>query len=646
MDVIPRSVLRHTLRLLKRWWAPALFAWIALLPVAARIRHPTLLGDDITRVVELIEQPLGALLVRPFNEHLSPAFDLVSWSTWQAIGHDLRLAPLGFCIASVLPWALLLVLLTAWLKRETGSSTAALIAVALAAQSPLALEAMWWYSAASFTYAVLGVQAALLGASLLGSRSRRALVLIGVGSALGPAASTIGVLAMPLAALRALIDPATTWRRKAQGTLAAFGGLGTYLFLRELAGAGLFWAVPKQNNGFAAPVSGLGYTLTVPGRILWPAMAGVPTSWMVKHLPTMLPWLLGLPVALLTAALTLAAKPKARWNRRLVLIGGAMIYLGYALTYCARAGLVRLGQWTEPQLLYDFGGRYHLLPLLGACTVIAAMLAALPLVRRGDLARGRPAAIGIIAGLLALAVNRYEDQHWAWMLWQPDQKPTLAALHRVGELARAEGVSRDQLTRAFDPVFRPWNGSVLLNPSYFHFMKLVEQAPVRVDRPLTDQEARARLLDRLTLREQLVLCAGACISMSKSGGPKPDAEALVVARRVKLQNARELTPGHYRVAGWRAFIEFEFDSAPEARFLSLPGLAADEDLTISWSDESGRWRSLQHVCWLKTPSPVAPAVIDLHRLVNWPTGREGRIRVVFTSDQGELALQQPPRLLR
>jgi hypothetical protein len=79
-----------------------------------------------------------------------------------------------------------------------------------------------------------------------------------------------------------------------------------------------------------------------------------------------------------------------------------MIYLGYALTYSARAGLVRMGQWTEPQLLYVFGGRYHLLPLLGACAIIAGVLAASPLVRRGDGGPGRPALIGIIVGLLAL----------------------------------------------------------------------------------------------------------------------------------------------------------------------------------------------------------------------------------------------------
>jgi hypothetical protein len=643
MDDRPRADFPHLFRMLKRWWAPVLFALIALQPVFARLRHPTLLGDDIARVVELIELPFGKLLARPFNEHLAPLFDFVSWLTWQAVGHDLRLAALGFCIASVLPWVLLLVLLGEWLKRETGSSTAALIAVALAAQSPLALEAMWWYSAASFTYAVLGIQAALLGASVLGSTPRRALILIGVGSALGPAGSTIGVLGMPLAVFRACIDPATSWRRKAQGSSAAFGGLGIYLVIRELIGAGLFRAAPKQSPGLAEPITGLGYAFTVPGRVLWPAMAGVPARWMVVNLSTGLAWLLG--ALALAALLILAAKPRASWNRRLVLVGGAMIYLGYALTYCARAGMVRLGKWTEPQMLYDFGGRYHLVPLLGACAVVAAVLAALPLVRRADGARGRPALIGIIAGLVALTVNRYDAENWRWMLEQPDQKPTLAALHRVGELAHAEGVSRDQLTKIFDPVFRPWNGSVRLNPYYFHFMKLVAQAPLTVDRPLPDEEARVRLLSRLTLLEQAVLTSGACVSMNTRTAPKPEGDALVVARRMKLKHAREVTPGNYRAMSCPAFIEYEFDSSLAARFLTLPGLAADQDLTISWRDESGQWRPLQHVCWLKTPAPVCEAAIDLQRLANWPTGRAVRIRVVFTQP-GELALSQPPCLLR
>lgn len=636
--------MQPALRLLKSWWAPIFFALIALGPVIARIRQPTLLGDDITRVVELIEQPIQALLFRPFNEHFAPLFDFVSWLVWQAVGQDLRLAPLGFCIASVLPWVVLLVLLAVWLKQETSSTTAALIGVALASQSPLALEAVWWYSAASFTYAVVGVQAALLGASWLSSRPRRAMVLIGLGSALGPTASTIGVLAMPLAALRAFIDSTTTWRQKIQGLVAACGGLGAYLGVRELAGAGLFRTVHSENKGFADPLNGLAYALTVPGRMLWPAIVGIPSSLTARHVPAVLAWVLG--ALALAALLAACARPRATWNRRLVLAGGVMIYLGYALTYCSRAGLVRLGQWTEFQLLYDFGGRYHLLPLLGACAVIAALAAAVPFVRRADCTPGRPALIGVVAGLVALGTQFDEQHHWVWMLRQPDQKPTLAALHRVGELARAEGISRNQLTRIFDPVFRDWNGSVRLNPDYFHYMKLVPQAPLKVDRPLPDDQARARLLSRLTLPEQMVLAAGACVSMSTPARAKPlPTETLVIARRVKLNHVREVSPGHYRAKNWPSYIEYEFELLQDARFLMLPGLAADQDLTISWCDDAGRWRTLQRVCWLETPRPTAAPVIDLHRLINWPSGSLGRIRVGFTHD-GELALEQPPRLLR
>jgi hypothetical protein len=146
----------------------------------------------------------------------------------------------------------------------------------------LMLEAMWWYSAASFTYAVLGVQAALIGATSLASRPRPALISIGVGSALGPTASTIGVLGMPLAVFRTLIDPKTAWRGKAQGTLAAFGGLGIYLVMRELIGAGLFQAAPRQAAGLAEPITVWAMPLPFQGAYYgprWPAFlrAGWPS---------------------------------------------------------------------------------------------------------------------------------------------------------------------------------------------------------------------------------------------------------------------------------------------------------------------------------------------------------------------------------
>ena len=81
---------------------------VAGVPLLRRLRHPTLQGDDITRLVDLIEQPFRDLIFLPFAEHVAPLFQLVSSVTWEAIGHDVRLAPAAYCFASVAAWAIVL----------------------------------------------------------------------------------------------------------------------------------------------------------------------------------------------------------------------------------------------------------------------------------------------------------------------------------------------------------------------------------------------------------------------------------------------------------------------------------------------------------------------------------------------------------
>ncbi len=184
--------------------------------------------------------------------------------------------------------------------------------------------------------------------------------------------------------------------------------------------------------------AGLLYAFSVPGRLLWPSTFGVPASLLVRAMPAVMVW--GAGVLAILLVLALLYWPPARRNRHLVLLGGAFIYLNYILIYCSRAGLVNRGIWTEPQLLYELGGRYHILPLLGLATIVAAALACLPAIRRCDARRGLPALVAAALGLVMLVAQHREARYWDWMLFQPDQHRTLGAVHSLGEVARAEHI--------------------------------------------------------------------------------------------------------------------------------------------------------------------------------------------------------------
>ena len=152
-----------------------------MVPVIRRLFHPTILGDDVTRIVDLVQFPFREPLFLPFAEHVAPLFQLVSRATWEVIGHDVRLAPLGFLggiglvVGSGLgaPWTLALC--------ETGSRTAVARCGCRAAQSPLVLETAWWYSASSFLWATAGILLAILGSTFV-SRGAPCCDLAMVGS--------------------------------------------------------------------------------------------------------------------------------------------------------------------------------------------------------------------------------------------------------------------------------------------------------------------------------------------------------------------------------------------------------------------------------------------------------------------------------
>ena len=231
------------------------------------------------RLVNLIEHPVRELMFWPCNEHIAFFFDLITWGCWQLIGHELRLAPLGYSVAAVLPWTLV----WRWRlggSRESGSRAASLVAVAIVAQSPLVVETAWWYSASSFAWAIVSILVVLLAAGSIEKRPIRSLLAIGLATADWAGGDIAGSLAMPLAILRGFANPkaahcAASLRSPALRSEAQM----SYMLACQLGGRGVIATARQNNAGMADPLAGLGYALTVPGRLLWPSAFGVPASW-------------------------------------------------------------------------------------------------------------------------------------------------------------------------------------------------------------------------------------------------------------------------------------------------------------------------------------------------------------------------------
>ena len=482
-----------------------------------------------------------------------------------------------------------------------------------------------------------------MGASALPRRPRGSLALIALGAALAPAGTTIGILAAPLAILRAVLAPCSR-RLKLFAVLAALSGVLAYVEACNLGGSDTVNSARVQNVSTIEPIAGLGYALAVPGRMLWPSTLGVPATWLATVPGPLAVW--GAGIAALSATLWLVSRQRAKWNRQLILVGAAMIYCGYVITYLPRVWMLRMNRWTELEFLYQAVGRYHVLPLMGLAAIVAAVISCWPRVGRFDAQKGLPAFAGAVVGLVMLVVQWKEASYWDFYLLEQDQKATFAALDALGKLAREEGISRAQLVRIIDPVMRPWNVSILVDrPAAFPLVKLAAHAPLSVAQPIGDDVALARLRKRLSPAECKALGADMCVSLY-AARPAPGARTVAVGRRYDVYGARELSAGHYQNTCGAGFIGFEFEPAPEARYLVLPGLKADQDVNLYWCDQKRQWRPGQGVRWLKSPACDGPVVIDLERLIHLSVKPLSRIVIQFTRPGGEIVLEGSPRLLR
>ena len=392
------------------------FAIICLYPHLSRLRNPSLFSDDVMRIADLQVGSLRSTLFRPFNEHMAPFFEAVSWVAWQLAGRDLEAASLAYTLASYAPYVLCLAVLGLVVRRELGSTATALVAVALFSLSSVYAEAIYWYSASSFTWALAWTLAALLAAGMATGGRRRAgsLAAAALAAMLAPSCSAIGLLAGPLGTLRMVSTRVGADRPRARaaamipmaGTLAYLGLCRAFRYQEVLAES------LERNIDLTI---GLASIARAPIDVLMPGLFGLGN---MDHL-------LGGGADLLLAGVALVGTlgwARSSRHRPLILCGLMMMIGGYALTYCVRT--VHGPHWI---LMVQ---RYHLFPQLGLVLVLAPALR--PALARFDARAGLALRAATLVALGLLLVHRADLKSEAKLYRFPDQGATLSAMERLG----------------------------------------------------------------------------------------------------------------------------------------------------------------------------------------------------------------------
>ena len=616
-----------------------IFVFVAILsvPHLSRIRHSSIYSDDIHRIADLQTRPLGALWFRPFNEHMSPFFETVSWLTWQAAGRELTNAPLAFTLASYVPFVLCLGLLTWWVRIETGSLTAALTSTAIFGLSPLYAETAYWYSASSFTWALFWTILVLLhtGSADASRGSGHRLVLL-IGSLLAPAASAVGLLAGPLGSLRLAAEPREQQRRRDWFTIAT-PMLGTLIYL---VGCASFRYVHVLQTGIhrSSDIPG-GFILALRA----PTAYLIPGTFGVQNIDLWLPS--GLNLALTGLGLAaIIAWSKRNHQRGLIATALALILGGYAITYPFR------NDHGDHWLLQI--ERFHMFPQLGL--VILITLFTQRRLSRFDQRPLMALALPTVIAALLLGINLSRFERSSRIYHFPEQPRTLAALNRLGAICRDEKITRQQCIAELEPVLTHWF------QADYNGLWMVPIPDGVSGHP--DSRVQGILLDRLDANDRKALWGGMDISRYAIAdehliGTSQDSPS--IGRLVKTDGARRgrLTqePGmrEYTMTAWPAYLEFEMpasrspNGAPlsDPRFLCLTCGPSAEPLEIYWAKLGEDWSPAR--CVRFKPAPGEPPrrwALPLDRMPHWNPADADRIRIRFVT--GPIIAVGEPRLIR
>ena len=574
-------------------------------------RYPSLFDDDFARVGDFRRSDLSSSLFRPFNEHLAPLFEFVSWLAWWGAARRVEGIADGFLVASYLAAAATVTCLAALVRLELRSTLAAMIAVSSFCLSTVSAETVLWYSAGSFQWAAATSLAAWFAATVATrSASPRSqtgwLIASGLFALASPLFSAIGALAGPLASLR-LISANRPERiklksRRTSIVAAIIPSLGTLAYVvlvvaNKTHGAAVSASVRRHLDIQAT----LWATVRVPSLVLIPKMVGLPSlsGWCPDRWAACSTMVLAFGVV--------AWAWRSRFHRGLIAVGLGWVIGGYLLAYSARAEVG--DRWILEV------GRYHLFPELGVICLASAILG--PWLDRLESRRRWAGLTGVIlvAGvgfaLQSPAMSELTRRSFRY----PNQGRAIAAALRLEAVCDAEQVPFAQATRIIDPTEPRW----FPRPSPFHpllYLFKVDQRPAR----RTDAEARLSVLQRLSPDDREAIFGG-----------------LNAARYLSVDRSREgeeawfpLDPigqgAEARIGEGKLFFEeFAVPERRDAVTLRLAGVTGGTKLEVWWSSGAGSWDSGRS--FRITVGPEG-ANIALSKMPHWRPGFARRFRAI------------------
>jgi hypothetical protein len=580
------------------------FGLAVLEPLRMRAKGPSIYADDVVRIAQVRTMPLSQMVVRPFNEHLAPLFELETAAVWSLCGERLSHAPLAFTLASLLPFLFCEIALLTLLRRETASWTAALAGVAVFGVTWLPIETAWWYSASSFAWSLLGV---LIAWTAMLRPGRRGLTIAILASLAAPAFSMIGILAGPIAVLRGAIGKpeSASGSRFSPKTLLPLAGTAGFLLFAAIFGhrSALAGSVRRNVHLWEA----IGPILRAPVTVLIPALAGV------KDLDHAIPHLAASSICILLVVGLLGLVARRKLSAGLVLGGMGLIGFGYGLTYAARAGTDHLMHVQ----------RYHLFPQAGLALIVGAVVATAA--RRADRRPVLGMSLAAFLALTLLATHRDELKGRARHLRFDGQGSTLAAMERLERFCESHSIDREHALASLDPIRKQWFDFDLNALTMLNVPNATAATP--------PEDVRAAVLSTLSPDEREALWGGMEVTTLAARPSSAAVEPCMVQGR--LDHAYRISPPPSDLPEGLSFLEFRINlrkiSGERPRTLRLDGLPTNGTVEVWWKGHEARWdeaRSfrLEAVAIDRAEGQVS---IPLHALPHWDESDVERLRIRF-----------------